>query len=332
MSSITLKKSNIILYTASDGQVKIDVFLQDETVWLDAHKMAELFGIDRSGIVKHIKNIYKTDELQPNSTCAKITQVAKDGKKRQMDLYNLDMIISVGYRVNSIRGTEFRIWATQKLKEYVIKGFVLDDERLKQGRTKNTYFDELIERVREIRTSERNFYQKVTDIYATSIDYDPKSELTQNFFATVQNKMHFGIHGKTAAEVISERADSSKPNMGITCIPKNQIKKTDVFIAKNYLTEDELEELNLIVDQYLSFAELQARNSKSMTMRDWIKRLDDFLQLNEKDILKHKGKISKQLADEKAEQEFNKFKAELLKNYKSDFDEFSESTQQYLTE
>lgn len=213
MKQLITSQSNFLLYTTPDGQIKIEVLLKDETVWLNAHQMAELFDIDRTGIVRHIKNIYETGELESNSTCAKIAQVAKDGKKRQMDFYNLDMIISVGYRVNSIRGTQFRIWATQKLKEYIIKGFTLDDERLKQGKTKNIYFNELVERVRDIRSSERNFYQKITDIYATSIDYDPKTELTQNFFATVQNKMHFGIHGKTAAEVIAERANSKSSNM-----------------------------------------------------------------------------------------------------------------------
>ena len=219
MLIMRLRDNQIIIYKTEDEKAKVSVRFEQETAWLSTHNMAELFDIDRSGIVKHIKNIYKTGELEPNSTCAKIAQVAKDGKRRLMYFYNLDVIISVGYRVNSIRGTQFRIWATQKLKEYIIKGFVLDDERLKEG-IKNTYFDELIERVREIRTSERNFYQKITDIYATSIDYNKDAQITKNFFATVQNKMHYGIHGKTAAEVISERASSKKINMGITCISK----------------------------------------------------------------------------------------------------------------
>ncbi|MFH1284028.1 MAG: virulence RhuM family protein [Candidatus Peregrinibacteria bacterium] len=314
-----MKDTQLILYEADDGQLKIQVRLEDETVWLNTHQMAELFDVDRTGIVKHIRNIYGTGELKQKSTCAKIAQVAKDGKKRQIDFYNLDMIISVGYRVNSIRGTQFRIWATQRLKEYIVKGFALDDERLKEGK-RNPYFDELIERVREIRTSERNFYQKITDIYALSIDYDPYSKLTQNFFATVQNKMHFGIHGRTAAEIISERADSSKPNMGITCIEGRKIHKKDAFIANNYLTKEELQELNLIVDQYLSFAELRARNNRTMKMEDWIRKLDDFLRLNEKEILKNKGSVSKKLADEKAEKEFIKFKKEEDKKFISDFD------------
>jgi hypothetical protein len=238
------------------------------------------------------------------------------------------MIISVGYRVNSLRGTQFRIWATQRLREYLIKGFTLDDERLKEGK-RNTYFDELIERVREIRTSERNFYRKITDIYATSIDYDVHSPLTQHFFATVQNKMHFGIHGETAAEVIAQRTDSTKSNMGLTSISGKKLQKKDVFVAKNYLTQDELEELNLIVDQYLSFAELQARNNKAMKMVDWIRKLDDFLRLNEKEILQNAGKISKDLADKKAREEFTKFKKLEDKSYVSDFDK---SVKKFLKE
>jgi hypothetical protein len=230
------------------------------------------------------------------------------------------MIISVGYRVNSFLGTQFRMWASTKLREYIVKGFVLDDERLKNG-TKETYFDELIERVRAIRTSERNFYQKITDIYATSIDYDPKSALTKNFFATVQNKMHYGIHGSTAAELIVARADARKPNMGITSIPQGKVRKNDVFVAKNYLTEDELYDLNLIVDQYLSFALLQARKRKPMNMADWIQKLDDFLRLNEKEILKTAGVISKEAAESKAGTEYDKFKKEEDRKFVSDFDE-----------
>lgn len=320
------ENSQLIIYETDDGQTKIQVRMEDETVWLNAYQMSKLFGIDRTGIVKHIKNIYETGELKPKSTCAKIAQVAKDGRKRIIDFYNLDIIISVGYRVNSIRGTQFRIWATQRLKEYIIKGFTLDDERLKEGR-RNTYFDELIERVREIRTSERNFYQKITDIYSTSVDYDPNSPLTQNFFATVQNKMHYGIHGKTAAEVIALRADAKKPNMGITCIERGKIRKSDVFVAKNYLNKDEIQELNLIADQYLSFAELQARNNKAMKMEDWIRKLDAFLRLNEKEILKTKGKISKNEADAKAEKEYDKFRRIQNRNFVSDFDK---STKRYI--
>ncbi len=319
---------NIILYSSSDGALKLEVPIDGDTVWLNAHQMSDLFGIDRSGIVKHIQNVLETKELEAESTCAKIAQVAKDGKKRIIDHYNLDMIISVGYRVNSLRGTQFRIWATNRLREYIIKGFTLDDERLKNGK-KESYFDELIERVRAIRTSERNFYQKITDIYTTSLDYDPKSLLTKNFFATVQNKMHYGIHGHTAAEIIMARADARKLNMGITSIPYGKVKKNDVFIAKNYLTKDEIYDLNLIVDQYLSFAEMQARKKKSMHMEDWVRKLDDFLKLNEKEILKTAGTISKETAELKASEEYEKFKKKEDKKYISDFDN---ETKKYLNE
>ena len=321
--SLPTTSKNFLLYTTPDGEIKTSVLLQNETIWLDTHQMAEIFGIDRSGIVKHVKNIYETGELEKDSTCAKIAQVAKDGRKRLMDFYNLDMIISVGYRVNSIRGTQFRIWATQQLKQYMIKGFVIDDERLKNPDNPfgADYFEQLEETIRDIRSSERRFYQKITDIYATSVDYSKDSELTCNFFATVQNKMHFGIHGKTAAELIASRVDSTHPNMGITCISEKKLKKSDIFIAKNYLTEPELSELNLIVEQYLAFASLQARKKNAMTMKDWILKLDDFLRLNEKEILQHKGSISKKLADAKAEEEFTKFKVEQLRNYESDFDQ-----------
>lgn len=308
----------MILYEG-DGGLRIQVRLKDETVWLTQDEMAELFDKGRSTITEHIQNIFKEGELTEKAVCRDFRRTGSDGKDYQVKHYNLDVIISVGYRVKSVRGTQFRIWATQRLREYIVKGFTLDDERLKEGK-RNTYFDELIERVREIRTSERNFYQKITDIYTTSVDYDPKSHLTQNFFATVQNKMHFGIHGKTAAEVIAERADASKPNMGITCLEGQKIHKKDVFVAKNYLTKDELSELNLIVDQYLSFAELQARNNKAMAMADWVRKLDDFLRLNEKEILENKGSISKKLADEKAGEEFEKFKKQEDAKFVSDFD------------
>ncbi len=322
-------EKNFLLYTAPDGEVKVNVLLQNETIWLNTHQMAELFGIDRSGIVKHLKNIYETGELELASTCAKIAQVAKDGKKRVMDFYNLDAIISVGYRVNSLRGTQFRIWATNQLKELIIKGFVLDEDRLKnpQNPFGEDYFEALEEKIRDIRTSERRFYQKITDIYATSIDYDKNAELTKKFFATVQNKLHFGIHGKTAAELISERADSSSYNMGITCISEKKLKKSDVFIAKNYLKKEEISELNLIVEQYLAFAKLQAHSRNPMTMKDWILKLDNFLKLNNKEILQNKGKISKKLADKKAEKQYNVFKEKQLKDYESDFDR---ETQKFL--
>lgn len=322
-----MSDSQIIIYDG-DGGIKIQVLLENESVWLTLNQIAELFGRDKSTISKHIKNIFDSAELSPDSVVAKIATTASDRKTYQVEHYNLDMIIAVGYRVNSLRGTQFRIWATQHLKEYLMKGFTLDDERLKEGK-RNTYFDELIERVREIRTSERNFYRKITDIYATSIDYDAASILTQNFFATVQNKMHFGIHGKTAAEVIVQRADSTKPNMGLTSMSGKNLRKKDVFVAKNYLTKNEIEELNLVVDQYLSFAELQARNNKAMRMEEWIRKLDDFLRLNEKEILQNTGNISKKLADQKAEAEFIKFKALEDKSYVSDFDK---SVKKFLKE
>lgn len=313
-----MNDSHIILYETDDG-LKVQVKMADETVWLTQEQMAELFDKGRSTITEHIQNIFSEGELDEKSVCRNFRRTASDGKEYQVKFYNLDVIISVGYRVKSVRGTQFRIWATQRLKEYIIKGFTIDDERLKEGK-RNTYFDELIERVREIRTSERNFYQKITDIYATSVDYDSRSQLTQDFFATVQNKMHYGIHGHTAAELISKRADASKPNMGITCISDRKIQKKDVFVAKNYLSKEELQELNLIVDQYLSFAELQARNSKTMRMEDWIRKLDDFLRLNEKEILENKGSITKKIANKKAEEEFTKFNAQEDKAFVSDFD------------
>ncbi len=311
-----MANSQIILYEASDG-LQVRVKLEDETVWLTQEQMAQLFNKAKSTINEHIKNIYAENELEESQTMHKFGN--SEFQQKAPIYYNLDVIISVGYRVKSQQGTQFRIWATKRLKEYIVKGFTLDDERLKEGK-RNAYFDELIERVRDIRTSERNFYQKITDIYATSIDYNSKSNLTQDFFATVQNKMHFGIHGHTAAEVISMRADAKKPNMGITCMSERKIQRKDVFVAKNYLTKDELQELNLIVDQYLSFAELQARNNEAMRMEDWIRKLDDFLRLNEKEILLNKGSISKKLADKKAEKEFLKFKKDEDKKFVSDFD------------
>jgi hypothetical protein len=325
-TNLSLAQKKFLLYTTPDGEIHVNVLLQNETIWLNTHQMAELFGIDRTGIVKHLKNIYETGELDINSTCAKIAQLAKDGKKRTMDFYNLDAIISVGYRVNSLRGTQFRIWATKQLKELIVKGFVLDEERLKTPDNPfgSDYFEALEDKIRDIRTSERRFYQKITDIYATSVDYHKDSELTKLFFATVQNKIHFGIHGKTAAELIEARADATKSNMGITCISDKKLKKRDVFVAKNYLTEDELSELNLIVEQYLAFAKLQAKNKNAMTMKDWIMKLDDFLRLNEKEILQNKGKITKKLADMKAEKEYDSFKEQQMKDYESDFDQVTQ--------
>ena len=302
-------KSDILIYQSEDGQTRIDVQLIDETVWLTQKLMAELFQVKIPTINEHIKNIYSEGELVPEATIRKFRIVQKEGKRdveRLIDFYNLDVIISVGYRVRSHRGTQFRIWATQRLKEYLIKGFVMDDERLKNP-GQIDYFDELLERIRDIRASERRFYQKITDIYATSMDYDPNSEITQNFFASVQNKLHWAIHGHTAAELISKRVDANKPNMGLTAWKGGIVRKGDVSIAKNYLTEQEISDLNLIINQYLDFAEFQARRHQAMYMKDWAGRLDDFLHVNRLNILETAGKITAQQAKEIAETEYEKF-------------------------
>lgn len=315
--------SQIVIYRTSDGKTKLQVEFEGETAWLSQAQMAELFQKSLPTINEHIKNAYREGELDKKSTIRKFRIVQKEGSRditREIEYYNLDVIISVGYRVKSIRGTQFRIWATQRLKEYIIKGFTLDDERLKQGGNRSRYFEELLQRIRDIRSSERNFYQKVTDIYATSIDYRKDDRLTQEFFATVQNKMHYAVHGQTAAEIIAARVDSSKAFMGLTSFKSNYLTATDVLIAKNYLTEDELRQLNLIVSLYLDFAELQATNRRAMTMRDWITKLDEFLKLSEKEILTHAGKVSAKEAQEKAEAEFVKFKNKENKKYVSDFD------------
>jgi hypothetical protein len=302
-------KSDILIYQSEDGHTRIDVQLIDETVWLTQKLMAELFQVGVNTINYHIKEIFKEKELTPEATIRKFRIVQKEGKRdveRLIDFYNLDVIISVGYRVRSHRGTQFRIWATERLKEYLIKGFVMDDERLKNP-GQIDYFDELLERIRDIRASERRFYQKITDIYATSIDYDPNSEITQNFFASVQNKLHWAIHGHTAAELISKRVDSNKPNMGLTAWKGGIVRKGDVSIAKNYLTEQEISDLNLIINQYLDFAEFQARRHQAMYMKDWAGRLDDFLHVNRLNILETAGKITAQQAKELAESEYEKF-------------------------
>lgn len=324
MKNNQIQKSRFLLFSSEEEKIFVDVYFKDENIWLTQKLMGQLFDCSTDNISLHLKNIFREQELEEKATTEEYSLVQKEGNReivRKSKFYNLDAIISVGYRVNSAKATKFRIWATQKLKEFIIKGFILDDERLKNGKhfDKN-YFDELIERVREIRISERNFYQKITDIYATSVDYDSQSQETKNFFATVQNKMHFGIHGKTAAELIYNRVDSKKKNLGITTIAKDKIKRKDVFVAKNYLNKDELQELNLIVDQYLSFAELQAKNKKSMTQESWIFKLDDFLKLNEKEILQNKGEISKNIAEQKASDEYDIFNKERLKKYESDFD------------
>lgn len=318
--------SEIIIYQDENGVTNLEVMLENETVWLSQKQLSELFDVTTATINEHIKNIYLENELERDSTIRKFLIVQKEGTrnvKRQIEHYNLDMIISVGYRVKSNIATKFRQWATKTLKEYIIKGFVLDDERLKQA--KNSYFDELLERIRDIRSSEKLFWQKVLDIYATSVDYDPRDEISKEFFKTIQNKMHFATHGQTAAEIIFQRADSSKPFMGMTNFSGYKPNKKEAIIAKNYLNENELEILNGIVSSYLEFAELQAKRRKVMKMRDWIKKLDDFLNLSSFDVLQTKGKISHSQAIKKASDEYEKYKAKTI-NEKSkaeiDFDKF----------
>ena len=301
-------KGQIILYQTQDGESKIEVTLANETVWLSADQMAELFQRNKSTISRHIKNVFEEGELQQNSVVAFFATTASDGKKYEVAFYNLDMIISIGYRVKSYRGVQFRIWATQVLKEYLIKGFALNDELLKNAGGGN-YFDELLSRIRDIRSSEKIFYRKVLEIYALSIDYDPRTEVTKQFFATVQNKMHYSVHGPTAAEVIYNRADAEKDFMGLTAWTGMLPKKTDAEYAKNYLTEEELDILNRIVNLFLDFAELQAKSHTPMYMKDWIQKLDDFLKLSGKELLNHAGTISAEVAKLKANAEYDKFKA-----------------------
>jgi hypothetical protein len=305
-------KSELILYQTEDNRTRIEVRLENETVWLTLNQLAELFQRDKSVISKHIKNVFEEGELRPEATVAKYATVQNEGVRavsRELEFFNLDVIIAVGYRVKSHRGTQFRQWATQRLREFIVKGFTLDDERLKQGGTRNEYFDELLQRIREIRLSERNFYRKICDIYRTSVDYDPAVEMTQRFFQTVQNKMHWAIHGHTAAEVIHARANAVKPNMGLTSWQGTKVRKPDVAIAKNYLTADELKKLSLVVTQYLDFAELQALEQRPMTMRDWIAKLDAFLRAGDRKVLEDAGGISAEEAKRKAELEFDKFEA-----------------------
>ena len=299
-----------LVYEAENGHIKIDVRLEDETVWLTQRLMAKLFQKDVRTINEHIQNVYEEHELEPGATIRKSRIVQKEGSRnvtRMVDFYNLDMIISVGYRVKSHIATRFRIWATQRLKEYIVKGFALDDERLKNPDQPFDYFEELTRRIQDIRTSERRFYQKITDIYATSIDYDPTLEISIVFFKTVQNKMHWAITGKTAAEIIHTRADADKPNMGLTNWRGTKVRKQDANIAKNYLTGNELAALNNLVEQYLIFAEGQAMRRIPMHMGDWLKKLDAFLNINDRDILTHAGKISHEMARQFAESEYQKF-------------------------
>ena len=314
-------ENNIIIYQDEDGVTKVSVKFSDEDIWLTQNQIAEIYKTTQENISMHIKNIYKDGELENNSTNKKFLLVQNEGNrqvKRNIDHYNLDMIIALGYRVQSQVATRFRIWATQRLHEYMQKGFTMDDERLKQGG--NRYFRELLQRIRDIRSSERNFYQQVTDIYATSIDYDPRSDLTKKFFATVQNKLHFAVHEHTAAELIYERVDNEKPFVGMTNFKGDYVTIDDVKIAKNYLSEIELQRLNLLVSQFLDFAELQALEQRAMTMNDWINELDNQIIQNKRKLLEGKGKISHQEAMEKAEKEFEIYRDREMKQLESDFD------------
>ena len=295
-----------LFYQSEDGRIRLQVRLEAESVWLTQAQLAELFQRERSVITKHIRNIFEEGELVEQAACANYARTAEDGKSYQTVHYNLDVIISVGYRVKSQRGTQFRIWATQRLREYIVKGFTMDDERLKQ-RGGGNYFEELLARIRDIRSSEKEFWRKVLEIYATSIDYDPSVEASRQFFATVQNKMHWAAHGQTAAEVIHARVDGTKPQVGLTNWVGAKPSKAEAIIAKNYLTPEELNALNRIVVAYLELAEVQALNRQPMYMRDWLAKLDDFLRLGGRDILQHAGKISHEQAAEKAELEFEKF-------------------------
>lgn len=316
-------QSQLLLYQTEDGKTRLEVRLENETVWLTQNQMAELFQTSIPNVSMHIRNVFAEGELQPGSVVKEFLTTAADGKNYQTKFYNLDVIISVGYRVKSHRGTQFRIWATQRLREYIVKGFALDDERFKRAGGGN-YFEELLARIRDIRSSEKVFWRKVLEIYVTSIDYDPGEEASQVFFATVQNKMHWAAHGHTAGEIVHKRSDAARPNMGLTNWQGTKPSKGEAVIAKNYLTAKELEALNRIVNAYLEFAELQALNRKPMYMRDWISKLDDFLHLGEREILTHAGTISHEEALRKAELEFEKFRVlQLAKpsQVEKDFDE-----------
>ena len=302
-----MDKGQFLLYQTPDGDSQIEVKLQNDTVWLSLDQMAELFQRNKSTISRHIKNVLEDGELEEKSVVAFFATTAADSKTYSVAYYNLDMIISVGYRVHSYRGVQFRIWATKVLKEYIVKGFAMNDDLLKRAGEGN-YFDELLARIRDIRSSEKVFYRKVLEIYALSIDYDPRVEMTQKFFKTVQNKMHYSVHGHTAAEIIYERADSEKDFMGLTTWSGAMPTKPEAEIAKNYLTHEEVKSLNRIVSLYLDFAEMQAEEHRPMYMKDWINSLDDFLRISRKDILTHAGKISAKLAKEKADHEYDKFK------------------------
>ena len=315
--------SEVILYQSEDGRTKLDVRLEGQTVWLSQKQLTELFGKAKGTISEHIKHIFEDGELESEATVRLFRTVQIEGERevtREVECYNLDMVLALGFRVRSPMAMRFRQWAADKLKEYIVKGFVLDDDRLKNPQAGNDYFEELSRRIQDIRTSERRFYQKITDIYATSIDYDKDAALTQTFFATVQNKVHYAIHGQTAAEVITSRANRTLPNMGLTNWEGGRIRKSDVAIAKNYLSEPELRALGNLVEQYLIFAQSQAERRIPMTMQDWITKLEGFLRLNDREVLTNAGKVSADLAKEHAEREFTEYRRMENRTMKSDFD------------
>jgi hypothetical protein len=317
--------SEFLIYQAEDGKTQLSVVLENEELWLSQKQLTELFGKAKTTISEHIKHIFEDGELREDSVVRFFRTTAADGKNYEVAHYNLDMVLALGYRVRSQAGVRFRQWASTQLKEYLVKGFVLDDERLKNPGQARDYFDELTRRLQDIRTSERRFYQKITDIYATSVDYDSTATITQEFFATVQNKVHFAIHGHTAAELIKQRADSSQPNMGLTNWSGARIRKSDVSVAKNYLTEEELRALNNLAEQYLVFAEGQAARRIAMTMKDWIIKLEGFLTLNDREILRGAGQVSADLAKNHAEKEFSKFRVIDDARIESDFDRMVKS-------
>lgn len=323
-----MEKFEILLYSTPEGKATVEVFFEQETFWLSQKKMGELFNVSVPTINEHLQNIFITNELNKDSVIRNFRITAADGKNYATQFYHLDAIIAVGYRVNSIEATRFRIWATKTLREFIIKGFLLDDERLKQGKNfGRDYFEELLERIREIRASERRFYQKITDIYAQcSIDYDPKADLTLTFYKTVQNKLHWAVTGQTAAEIVYKRADAAKPNMGLTTwknAPEGKILKTDVSIAKNYLQETEIDELNRVVTMYLDYAENQARRNVAMGMADWVQKLDAFLQFNDYNTLKNAGTISHEIAKKLAEDQYEQYRILQDQLFESDFDKMA---------
>jgi len=324
-------KTDVLIYQMENGNVKVDVRLEDETVWMNQKSIADLYQRSTQNITMHIKNIYSQNELEEEATCKKDLQVRNEGGRevsREISFYNLDMILAIGYRVRSTQGMHFRQWATKRLKEYLVKGFTMNDQRLKDmTNLGQDYFDELLERIRDIRASEKRFYRKITDLYSLSIDYDSNATETRRFFATVQNKLHFAIHGHTAAELISERVDATKDNMGLTSWAGEKVRKKDIAVAKNYLNEDEIKQLNRIVTMYLDYAEDQAQRNNPLYMKDWEEKLNKFLQFNDRKILNNPGKISKEVAKALAVDEYEKYSRQRIEkesSKKNDFDEFLE--------